>query len=92
MRMSELERKLEAIADNFNLPSITEWRQGKFIDSPEYSRMSDEWKENQQTTESTLIRPYGGTNNALFKVYNSGQDSNIAEYLEAVGKVLREEL
>lgn len=61
--MSEFEKKLEALADNFNLPSITEWRQGRFIDSPKYSRMGGDWKDEQQKSESTLIRPYGGTNN-----------------------------
>jgi len=90
--MSELEEKLEALADNYNIPSITTWKQGHFIDSPKYSHMDEEWKEESQSYEETLIRPYGETHNAIFKVAASPRNAEIAEYLEALGKLLKEQL
>lgn len=88
MTSKELNDKLEALADNFNIPSITIWKQGKFIDHPKYSHMDEHWVEEQKLRERTLIRPGGMTHNALFQVSSSGEDANIAEYLEAVGRLL----
>ena len=89
----KLQDKLDALADNFNVPSITDWKQGRFIDSQKYSRMGGEWKDEQIAREKTLIRPFGGTHNALFQVTNSeiNDNANITAYLEALGDLLSEE-
>lgn len=84
----KLRERLEALADNYNLPSITDWRQGKFIDSPKYDKMGLTWKHQQAEREETLIRPHGFTNNAIFQVHGTDRDKDIAEYLEALGRLL----
>lgn len=82
--------EIDDIAEGLSIPSITTWRQGRFIDSPKYYKMGDKWRHEQEEREKTLIRPYGGTNNALFQVSGYVDNEVIAEYLEAVGKVLRQ--
>lgn len=88
--MSKLHEKLEALAREYDLPSITTWRQGEFIDSPRYSHMDEEWKEESRAYERSLIRPHGGTNNALFRVLGTESPANIVAYLQALGKLLDE--
>jgi hypothetical protein len=89
--MSDLRKKLDELADEFSLPSITEWKQGKFIYQPQYSKMGERWKYDQKEHEESLIRPGGGTNNALFQVKGNSSPEVITEYLEALGKLLSEE-
>lgn len=88
--MSDLLKQLDDLASEFSLPSITEWQQGKFIDGPQYSHMGEKWKAEQEAREETLIRPGGGTNNALFQVRLSAAAPEIAEYLEELGRILKE--
>lgn len=83
-----LKNELEKLAGTYDLPSITVWKQGRFIDSPRYAHDSQEWKDNANRYEKTLIRPYGGTNNALFRVDQSEYPSDITEYLQQVGELL----
>lgn len=92
--MSKLEEKLEALADNYHIPSITEWRQGHFIDQPKYSHWSDEAKTDAEREERTRIRPHGFMNNAIFTISgtDSSRASEIVEYLEEVGRLLKEVL
>lgn len=85
---AQLKSELEKLAGIHNVPSITVWQQGRFIDSPRYDGHSQEWKDHADKYERMLIRPYGGTNNALFKVDRSDNDANIAEYIAAVGALL----
>jgi hypothetical protein len=85
---AELKSELEKLAGKFNVPSITVWQQGRFIDSPRYQHHPQEWKDSADRHERMLIRPYGGTNNALFMVRNNEDEANIAEYIAAVGALL----
>lgn len=91
--MSELEDRLEALADNYNLPSITEWRQGHFVDKPQYRSWSEEQRKEAESRERTLVRPYWNPNNlsnALFQVSGTDRDADVVEYLEALGALLKE--
>lgn len=84
----ELVEKIQTLANDFDLPNITTWKQGRFIDMPRYNTMGAEWKKEQEQRELTLIRPYGGTNNALFQVSGTGRATDIAAYLEEIGFTL----
>lgn len=94
MSNRKLQLKLESLANKYSLPSIIIWKQGRFIDQPKYTNMSDEWKNEQQLREQTLIRPHGGNNNALFQVCNSNANGEpfIAAYLDELGELLKEEI
>lgn len=92
MSNKKLYDKLEALADNYNLPSIVDWKQGHFINSPKYSHMGIDWCKRQEDRELTLIRPHGFTNNAIFQVTGSVDDAKVAEYLQAIGELLKKEL
>jgi len=80
--------KIQTLANEYDLPSITTWKQGHFIDNPRYNKMGVDWKERQTEREKTLIRPYGGTNNGLFQVSGTDRATDITAYLEKVGEVL----
>lgn len=85
----DIREKLHELAKKYDLPSITTWKQGHFIDSKQYRHMRQEWKDQQEVTEQTLIRPHGGTNNALFQVGARGFNGpDITAYLEEVGDLL----
>lgn len=86
-----LKDKLDSLSEEFNIPSITTWSQGKFIDSPRYKYMSTIAKSTHDHIEKTSIRPGGGTNNALFRVTNTNLDEIIPKYLEKVAAVLDKE-
>lgn len=88
--MGKLQEELQQLADSLNIPNIITWKQGEFINSPKYDHMGEQWKFEQEEREQTLIRPGGGTNNALFQVSGYPDPSVITEYLEAVGKLLAE--
>jgi hypothetical protein len=78
-------KKLDQLAKKYDLPSITTWKQGKFIDFPQYRNSPEHWKEEKRREEQTFIRPGGGTNNALFKIDGAFDNANIAKYLEELG-------
>jgi hypothetical protein len=80
----EIKNMLADLTNKYCLPPITEWKQGKFIDSPKYDRMGEDWKNEQIIREKHLIRPNGGTNNALFSVDCYFPDK-ITAYLEDLG-------
>lgn len=86
--MEDVQKRLDKLAEEFDLPSITTWKQGEFLDSRQYAHMPDSWKEENRQRERTLIRPHGGTHNALFQVTGSGRDDDIVAYLVAVGELL----
>lgn len=80
--------ELQKLEKKYNIPGIESWKQGRFIDQQRYNCMSTEWKKEQRKYEKSLIRPYGGTNNALFKVSNGNHDQDVAAYLEEVGRLI----
>lgn len=88
--MSKLTKDLDALAEKYEVPSITTWEQGYFLDLPQYSSMSESWKKEQKIKENTLIRPGGGTNNGLFQVSGAENNSKIAAYLQEVSELLRD--
>jgi hypothetical protein len=88
---SKLSVKLDKLAEEYNLPSITTWMQGRFIDNPRYDNIGSVAKSVHEQREKTLIRPGGGTNNALFRVTMTDYEEIIPKYLEEVGKILKEE-
>lgn len=80
--------ELQKLADKYGLPSITTWKQGVFIDSPRYSHMDEEWKEEARAHEHCVVRPGGGTNNALFQVLGGPDPASIVAYLQELGELL----
>lgn len=87
--MNKLRSELDELADKHNIPSITTWYQGYFKYQRQYRNQPKSWIDEQDRREKTIIRPHGGTNNALFKITGSQDDANIANYLEELGKLLR---
>lgn len=86
-----LSTKLNDLADKYEIPSIITWRQGRFIDGPDYKRWPQELKDKAEVAERRRIRPGGGKNNPLFQVAGSANDSNIAAYLSEVAELLSQE-
>lgn len=83
-----LKQALNDLAETYDVPSITTWKMGRFVDSKSYDRMGMEWKAEQMIREASLIRPGGGTNNAIFRVEGNEEPSTITMYLEALGELL----
>lgn len=86
--MSELDKALKILSQEWGLPDIRTWRQGRFIDHPRYNHMGKDWKREQEFREATLVRPNGGTNNALFQVSGAEDNTKIVEYLEEIATLL----
>jgi hypothetical protein len=80
--------EIDIMAAKRDIPSITTWQQGQYIDMPQYNRMPSKWKREQALREETIIRPYGGTNNPLFAVIGAENPAAITGYLETVGQYL----
>lgn len=71
------------------MDSLETWRQGKFIDFPQYRTMSKEWKQEQRAIESLLVRP-SPTGNAICRTTSPEDAIWIAERLNLAAKLERE--
>lgn len=85
----DIQKEFQKLADEWGLPEISTWQQGRFIDQPKYNRMGADWKQEQSDRERTLIRPGGGTNNALFQVSGAEDNAMIAAYISEVASIVR---
>ena len=85
---SQTKETLQSIAERYGLPSITTWQQGYFMNQDKYKHMGEDWRKEQIHREQTLIRPYGGTNNALFQITGSEYDQKITAYLQTIAEYL----
>lgn len=84
----ELKDDLKRLSDEWGLPDFRTWRRGRFIDQPQYNRMGADWKREQELREVTLIRPHGGTNNALFQISGAEDNAKIVAYISEVASLL----
>ena len=68
------------------LNGITTWRQGAFIDQPQYRRETDEWKRDREREEQLLVRP-APTDNAICKADTPDNAKWIAQRLNLASKL-----
>lgn len=70
-------------------PTIATWRQGAFIDGPNYRGMPQSWKEERDREERHLVRP-SPTGNAICHCPDPALAAWIAERLNLAAKLERE--